>query len=718
MEERYGQLEIDAGNVRRTESSQDQQEREKRTYQKNPYTYQIDEQLLRNEEEDEGDLISPDQKVFKSISDKLRKNDDNIIPYSAWNRNDDSGNVEQPFDDTYANTAETQHNFMKTFGFVDTRKNRSLEETNPSTAEIEALQGDIHSDYYEYTDRQQRKEIIGMYKYAKKSISIKLICASVFAFMLLLIENIAFFSESLYNNLGIADRPYMFFLIDIFLLLGCAAFAYEQLFYGARSILAKEQIPESISVYALVVGIAYSLITLIFVPFGFEQKHCNFPVALILVFSLLYSYLNVVREKYGFSVVSSKDTKFVFTKVANDDAEAEYETFSTTSVNYSGNIIKIDKANFVRRYFARTNESAEVRPVLDPYVLASLIAPIVLFIISIIRTHSFTDALSVWYVGFLISLPVGFLFNYSVPFLMGNKRLFNDEVAIIGEGTVDEYSDIKIISVNDTTAFPPYNVKLQNLKVYNGHKIEKILYYAASGFSAVGGPLAEVFDVATRDAFQRSKRTRFVCSGRSYLCVKVDNDTIIFADRYGIASQGIEVPNEREEHNEEISVMYMACNGQLCAKMYINYMIDEDFAITVRSLNKHGTSVGIRTFDPNINNEIIKKQTIFRKSELCVIKLNREDQMPKVEDKVDSGIASKGASKSLLKAIPVCKNITKIRKANLVVKIVASLVGLLLLGFAVFDKISMLASILVGFFYVPWMLIMLAITAIYLSRVK
>ena len=147
-------------------------------------------------------------------------------------------------------------------------------------------------------------------------------------------------------------------------------------------------------------------------------------------------------------------------------------------------------------------------------------------------------------------------------------------------------------------------------------------------------------------------------------------------------------------------------------------MLDEDFAITVRSLNKHGTSVGIRTFDPNINNEIIKKQTIFRKSELCVIKLNREDQMPKVEDKVDSGIASKGASKSLLKAIPVCKNITKIRKANLVVKIVASLVGLLLLGFAVFDKISMLASILVGFFYVPWMLIMLAITAIYLSRVK
>jgi hypothetical protein len=193
---------------------------------------------------------------------------------------------------------------------------------------------------------------------------------------------------------------------------------------------------------------------------------------------------------------------------------------------------------------------------------------------------------------------------------------------------------------------------------------------------------------------------------------------LIFADRYGIASQGIDVPAEREEHSEETSIMYMACNGELCAKMYINYLIDEDFAITVRSLNRHGTAVGIRTFDPNINNEIIKKQTIFKKSELCVIKLSQEDQMSKIEDKVDSGIASKGASKSLLKAIPVCKNITKIRKANLIVKIIASITGLLLVGLAVFDKISMLASILIGLSYVPWMLVMLAITAIYLSRVK
>ena len=150
----------------------------------------------------------------------------------------------------------------------------------------------------------------------------------------------------------------------------------------------------------------------------------------------------------------------------------------------------------------------------------------------------------------------------------------------------------------------------------------------------------------------------------------------------------------------------------------INYIIDEEFAKTVRSLNKNGTAVMIRTFDPNLNNEIIKKQTVFKKSELCVIKLNDNSQISKEIDKADSGIVSKGRSRSLLKAIPVCKNITKIRKAALIVKVIASITGLTLLGLTVFGVISSVPTLFVGLFYVPWMLIIFAISAIYLARIN
>ena len=614
---------MDVGNVERVEADPYGVNKEKRTYQKNPSTIKIEENHLYYPDEDtELDLVSPNQEIFNKVSGSIKKSGEGReIPYSAWNRKEDSDEHTPSFDDTYANTAETQHNFMKTFGIIEnTGKSVSIDETNQTTAEIESMQGDIHSDYYEYTDRQQRKEIIGMYKYAKKSIKIKLIIASVFTFLLLLAENIGFFSSALYEKMNIAAHPYIFFFVDMFLLIGCMACAYEQLYYGGKSILSKEHIPESVSVYACLVGVAYSLITLIFVPFGFQQRLYNFPVALICVLSLAYSYVNVIREKYGFSVVSAKETKFVISKLAGDDAETEYETFTTTGEDVTGgiNIVKVEKANFVKRYFARTNTSADVKNVMDVYSLASLIIPLVFFIIAIIRGSLFTDALAVWYEGFLAVLPVGFLFTYSVPFLMGNRKLFNEETSIIGEEAIKEFSDIRVLSVNDTTAFPPQNVKLQNFKVYNDYSIERVLYYAASGFSVVGGPLEAVFDVATRDAMQRSKRTKFVCSGRSFFCVKVDNDTLIFADRYGIASQGVEIPTERESFDDGTSVMYIACNGKLCAKMYINYIIDEEFAKTVRSLNKNGTAVMIRTFDPNLNNEIIKKQTVFKKSDAAM----------------------------------------------------------------------------------------------------
>ncbi|MBQ9744352.1 MAG: hypothetical protein IJW19_04415 [Clostridia bacterium] len=726
MEDKFSQLEMDVGDVERVETELFGTEKERKPYRRYPSNMKIDEsQIIDDPEEDsEIELVSPNEEIFKKVSGSIRRSgEDREIPDSAWNRKDESGDYNPKFDDTYANTTETEHSFMKTFGMLETRKSVSMEETNQTTKEIEALQGDIHSDYYEYTDRQQRKEIIGMYKYAKRSIKIKMIIASVFAVMLLFLENISFFSKSLYDSIGIGEHPYIFFFVDLGILLACMGCAYEQLYYGGRSILAKEHIPESISVYACLISIAYSLITLIFVPFGFQQKLYNFPVAFVCVLSLVYSYTNVIREKYGFSVVSSKDAKFVINKLSSDDAETEYETFTTTGDDISGNIniVKIDKANFVKGYFARTNQPADVKNAMDVYSLASLIAPLVLFVIAIIRGYIFTDALAVWYEGFLLALPVGFLFTYSIPFLMGNKKLFNDEVAIIGEDAIKEFSDIRVVSVNDTTAFPPYNVKLQNFKVYSDFNIEKVLYYAASGFSVVGGPLADVFDLATRDAMQKSKRTKFICGARSYFCVKVDNDTLIFADRYGMASQGIDVPVEKDDTNENLSIMFMACNGTLCAKMYINYMIDVDFAETVRTLNKNGTAVMIRTFDPNINNEIIKKQTIFKKSELCVIKLNSSDQISKTVDKIDSGIVSKGRSRSLLKAIPVCKNITKTRKASLIVKVISSLTGLVLLGLTVFGLFGLtpfVPPVFVGLFYIPWMLLTLAISGINLSRIR
>ena len=276
---------------------------------------------------------------------------------------------------------------------------------------------------------------------------------------------------------------------------------------------------------------------------------------------------------------------------------------------------------------------------------------------------------------------------------------------------ISDFSTIDVVSVNDTTAFPPKNVKLTNFQVYNGFKTEKVLYYAASGFALVGGPLAAVFDASTKDAIPKSRKVKFVCSGRSYLCIKIDNETIIYADKYGMSSQGIDVGAEKEE-DEKISVMYMACNGVLCSKMNFLYEIDEEFVKIVAFLNKNNVGVGIRTFDPNINVDLIKAKILDERAEVKIIRLSSEEEAPIITARNDAKIVSKGLSKSLLKAIPVCKKIVTSRKATRALKIISSILGAVMLGLSIFGKLALTTSAIITGYYIALSILMLITTLI------
>lgn len=724
MEEKYDQIEMDVGAVE-DDSLDNEVEMIQPEAQAKPQrqvaleTVRIDESdyNIENELDEDVELITPDEDIFKLASEeKPAKSAISEWTHEVIKRDREQENIE--FDQSYANSNRSDQDFMKAFGISDKSGNATInvdDSITHSSAEIETLQGDIHSDYYEYTDRQQRKEIIGMYKYAMRSIKTKIIMCSIFALFLLLIENITLFSKNPTGIFSIIEHPYLHFFLDFGAFAICALFAYEQLYHGFKSIISKEYIPEAISVFCVAMGIVYSIFNLIFIAWK-TPVLCNFPTAVICVLTIVFSYINVAREKYSFSIISSKDSKFVLNKVEADEADAETEAFSTASRDFVGDLIRVDRADFVRKYFAKTNKSVSTVKVMYPYYILAICVPLIVALISLFGHTHFMDAMAIWYKGVMLAIPVGILFMYSVPFFIGNKRLYEEETSIIGEGTIYEYSSAKAVSVNDTTAFPPYNVKLQSFNVYNDYKPEKVLYYAANGFNVVGGPLSDVFEAATKDAFTKTRRSRFVCSGRSYLCVKVDNDTIIFADRYGISSNGIEIPHDREDADEDVCVMYMACNGKLCARMYIKYTMDEEFAQTVRLLNRNGVSVGIRTFDPNLDNELLKLQSGFKKSELRIIRLSRDVDIPTTIEKTDSGVVSKGHSKSLIKAIPVCKNIAKIRKAVTVINIIASVVGALLLCLSVFASFLTINPLLIVGYYVGWILIMFIISTVMLLQ--
>ena len=453
----------------------------------------------------------------------------------------------------------------------------------------------------------------------------------------------------------------------------------------------------------------------------------NFPAAAVLLCSILFTYINIKRERYGFNVVSVKKSKFVLEKVNESNAEAEYDTFTTTSNGeFAGQIARVARTPFVKNYFANTNTPVKTGTFLKFYYIFAVAVPFVLALISafVPKLGVFSNApyasLTYFFVGVQLTLPVGILFAYSVPFLVANTNLYDHDVAIIGEEAIDEFAGIEAVVVNDTTAFPPQNVKIKNIMGYNDYTIEKITYLAASGFSVVGGPLADVFDAVLNDALPKSSKTKFVCSGRSYLSVSVDGHAVIFADKYGMTAQGIEVGSEREDKND-MAVMYMACDGILCSKMYIKYGINQEFVKATKQINSKDMSIGIRTFDPNINNDLITKLAGLTKKEVRVIKLDSSNDIPTPTQRCDGRIVSKGSSSALLKGIITCRRIVKTRKVLKAVKIIASLVGAAYIGLCVFEAFNffkLVGSGIIVLLYALIALLMYVITVIMLPSKK
>ena len=122
--------------------------------------------------------------------------------------------------------------------------------------------------------------------------------------------------------------------------------------------------------------------------------------------------------------------------------------------------------------------------------------------------------------------------------------------------------------------------------------------------------------------------------------------------------------------------------------MYIDYKINKEFLQTTKYVNSKNMIVGIRTFDPNISNDLINRVTGFTKKQVKVIKLTSISDVPSVTQRRDGQIVSKGSSCALLRAVPMCRRILKTRKVIKAIKIISSVLGLAYLGVCIFSPIS------------------------------
>ncbi len=653
-----------------------------------------EEVFAEEETEEEDETVLPDLAIFEELS-AVQAEEPYADPYadeefsrelSAEVSGEPVAAAETDGEETFAEADpvidETDINLMVAFGLEE-----QLEETigaeaaEEVTARMEAAsqlpeETRTEPEEYEYTDRSQTGQIAEAYKFALKTQKIKMIVAAVLTALLFFFENITLFGVQFAGALDPAVYPVVHIMVSLQILLFVLAVAYEQIITGFTNLFTLRPTPESVLSVLSVFAVAYSIVLACTVTPGAEPVLFNFPIAVTALTSLIFTYFQTKREVFSFNVVSSKRPKYVFRQIMPEEGTVESRVFGATDPD-SPMVLRMNRTDFVDGYFAR---SSAVLHTTRMYVGAMLIgvaaASVLMAVFAAVGGSGARDAVTVAYLSFIGAMPLSMFFTYSYPFYKANREAYEYDSTIVGETSLEDYAGSSIVSFDDRNVFPSVGVKVQNIKIYNNNRIDRVLYYAASAFAMAGGPLSDVFHLATME-MERSRDVELLSAGVGYLETAVDGRQILFGRSSVLTELGYDIPVDVVEEDSyvrgDLSILYMLRDGNLVAKMFVRYDIDADFEFILKKFSKGGTSVCVKTFDPNIDEEMIASKIRGRRYSLKVVRT-----MDGCEDleRVDSGIVTRGSAKSLLQILPLCDMVLGVRNTNAVISVVSAIVSL------------------------------------------
>jgi hypothetical protein len=115
--------------------------------------------------------------------------------------------------------------------------------------------------------------------------------------------------------------------------------------------------------------------------------------------------------------------------------------------------------------------------------------------------------------------------------------------------------------------------------------------------------------------------------------------------------------------------MYVVTEESLSAKVYIKYTLNPLFDSLLKDMYKAGLCLGIKTLDPNINNDLLETGIGFKKCPIAILKALSPEDLTGESSSVDSGIVSNSSLHTFLKMFVLCDKTRHITKSNAIITI-------------------------------------------------
>lgn len=581
----------------------------------------------------------------------------------------------------------------QTVGFEKIRQAVDDDNTNDVHLENKDIYGYCGE---EYSSLAQNLKIKKKYKNDKIKLFIKAGLTALITLVLLCYE-IAGWAGVRFGGIFNADNHpdvYVLFGLQLlFIAIAISGSKFKKLFKGMLEF-------SSLSYIGAIIISALSVFHDIFIlTLGYTDPSAivHSLAALLLLVSCCYDLFDVYQQSGVFEIISKSNKKLVlepYGKLRMSEDDAGDDVIDKDSYC-------ISRVSSTQNFFARTaRTNYSITGKLISLVLSLSVAFCVMIVLLLFKEEIGTIMFSL-IVTLSFSLIIASIFESEFAFFAVYKILKKYRTGIIGKSSVAEYGKCNIVYFDDFNVFNKKSVRTKGLKLYDNNEIYRILYHTQAVFSKVGGPLKGVFEYATTE-MAHSKNVEIKEISKEGIYAMVDSRTSVligtgsFMKLRGIHPTYTAADLKLEKEGTD-SIMFIALNGTLGAKLYVTYQFSSEFERLAKKLSAHGINIGIRSADPNVNDTWAKKYGDTKKCSVSTVRPNVSELKPS-EKSLECGIVSTKNVRALAEALIMCSRldaydsfISKIRAAAIV------LVGILtfaLMLFNITNAVSMLLLML------------------------
>ena len=532
---------------------------------------------------------------------------------------------------------------------------------------------------YEYTSKEQDGTILmNLRKAAMSSFSKMLLtlacCALCFYFEMAAVTK---FPNPAFLEAGKFGVTYAMSMLQIMFI--CVILNLDGMKRAFKGLRPSKASAEAFTAVTCIVCTLHSVVSSLLVGNDSSLRSYCAVGCLALFMLSVNSFFKAETALLSFCVVSSKKPKF---SCKNVDRASDEGVVFENYLDEDSTIVTVKKSNFVKDFFKKTQRVPFASKNSVKRIGVSLAISVVFGVVCGVIASDVYSGVKAFTAVCLMSLPVNALIVTALPFFKVSGQLTETQTAFIGEAVCDEYDDTNVISFEDTEVFPARLVRVSSIKTYENNRIDKVIMYMARIFDVAKGPLSFVFANSVHDIDETVGEAEIKSIYHNGIVADIDGKEVLV----GQASfmQLYELTPVEDNIDETFvssmgSIMYMAIDGVLAAKMYVKYAINKDFEPMLNSFYDSGVCVAVKTLDPCITTELV---TGFLKGSdypLAVINKGYEGtSMTEVSDSTESAIVSLSGVHNFLKGFIKSDKLRSVYRTNAVVSVVTSILGFLM----------------------------------------